>query len=72
MSQIENNQQALKPFILGFLMPTLVGKTLVVYFGLNYSEFPGDGYGYGLVAAIIFTVGNLLRLVWRYRNVEDL
>lgn len=62
----------LKNFIIGFIMPTLVGKTFVVYFGLNYSESPGEGYGYGLVAAIAFTVVNLLRLAWRYRNTEDL
>lgn len=72
MTQKNESKEPLGPFIIGFLMPTLVGKTLVVYFGLNYSEFPGEGYGYGLVAAIIFTVGNLFRLVWRYRNVEDL
>lgn len=52
-------------------MPTLFGKSLVVYFGLNYSEFPGEGYGYGLTLSIIFTLSMLGRFVWKYRNIED-
>jgi len=62
----------LKDFILAFLVPTLVNKMFMLYFGLNYSEFPGEGYGYGLVASLLFLVFSLVRLVWKYRNVEDL
>lgn len=61
----------LSDFIISFLMPTLFGKSLVVYFGLNYSEFPGEGYGYGLTLSIIFTLSMLGRFVWKYRNIED-
>lgn len=58
-------------FLKSLLMPTLVGKTFIYFFGLRYSEFPGEGYGYGLTAAILFTVGNLMRFLWKYRHVQD-
>lgn len=66
------DKKVLKDFILAFLVPTLVNKMFMLYFGLNYSEFPGEGYGYGLVASILFLVFSLVRLVWKYRDVEDL
>ncbi len=65
-------KKTLKDFIKSFLMPTLVGKTLVLYFGINYSLSPDEGYGYGLAASIAFTVFGLLMLVWKYRNQEEL
>ncbi len=58
-------------FIRAVLMPTLIGKSLIMYFGLNYSEYPGEGYGYGLAASIAFTVIMLLIFIWKYRNYED-
>jgi hypothetical protein len=68
----EKNQKDLKRFLLAFLMPTLVGKSLVVFFGLNYSQYPDEGYGYGLTGAMLFTVFMLCRFVWKYRHVEDI
>jgi hypothetical protein len=68
----KQSQKNLKSFIVAFLMPTLVGKSLVIYFGLNYSEYPGEGYGYGLVGSLTFTVIMLLRFVWKYKDVEDI
>ncbi len=65
-------KKTLKDFIKSFLMPTLVGKTLVLYFGINYSLYPDEGYGYGLVAAIAFTVFGLMALIWKYRDQEEL
>lgn len=57
--------------LLALLVPTLLGKILIVYFGLNYSRYPDEGYGYGLAAAISFTVLNAARFLWRNRNYED-
>lgn len=54
-----------------FLVPTLFGKTMILYFGLNYSDHPGDGYGYGLVIAILFTAVMMGRFLWKYRNYEE-
>ncbi len=59
-------------FLRSFLMPTFIGKTLVLYFGLMYSDNPGEGYGYGLIAAGAFTVISLCLFAWKYRNHEDL
>ena len=50
----------------------LVGKTGVMFFGLNYSQYPGEGYGYGLAASIFLTVFSLLRLIYKYRHSEDI
>lgn len=61
----------LKDLLLASLMPTLIGKLLVVYFGLNYSAFPGEGYGYGLAASIGFTLVMAARFLWKYRNYKD-
>jgi hypothetical protein len=61
----------LKNFLLSFLIPTLIGKGFVLYFGLNYTNYPGEGYGYGLIVAICFTVFMLGRFLWKYRNYED-
>lgn len=62
----------LKDFIRSFLLPTLIGKTFVLYFGIKLADNPGEGYGYGLIAAITFTVTMLSLFIWKYRNVEDL
>ena len=62
----------LKDFLRSFLMPTFVGKTLVLYFGLMYSNYPDEGYGYGLIASIAFTVVSLILFAWKYKDVEDL
>lgn len=58
-------------FLKAFLMPVMVNKIFMMYFGLNYSEKPGEGYGYGLaltVFVLLFTIG---RFLWKYRNIED-
>jgi len=43
----------------------------VVYFGLMYSAYPDEGYGYGLVAAIVFTLFGFARFIWKYRDYSD-
>lgn len=67
-----NRKAILKDFIRSFLVPTLIGKAFILYFGLKYSDNPGEGYGYGLIAAIVFMVTTLSLFVWKYRNTEDL
>ena len=62
----------MKDFIRSFLMPTLFGKSLVLYFGINYSLHPDEGYGYGLIAAVVFTFCSLVAFGWKYRNHEEL
>ncbi len=67
----QKSKLKLGDLILAFLMPTLFGKSLVLYFGLNYSNYPGEGYGYGLIAAIAFTLTMVARFLWKYRDYED-
>lgn len=65
-------QRRLFDFIRSFLMPMLVGKTGVMFFGLKYSQYPDHGYGYGLLLSVLITVLSLLGLIYKYRNIEDL
>lgn len=46
-------------------MPLIVTKSFIMYFGLNYSMYPGEGYGYGLAASIIVSIANLSFFIWR-------
>lgn len=71
-TKVIDRKKVLKDLIVAFLMPTLIGKSLILYFGLQYSNYPGEGYGYGLIATVIFTLAMAGRLIWKYRNVEDL
>jgi hypothetical protein len=66
------SNKVLGHFIRAFLLPTLIGKVCILYFGLNYSDNPGEGYGIGLVISILFTVTMLGLFLWKYRNHEDL
>jgi len=61
----------LKDFLVVFLGPTIVNKVFMVYFGLQYANYPGDGYGYGLVATIIILFLTMGRLIWKYRHIQD-
>lgn len=58
-------------FLKIFIIPVLVNKAFMLYFGLKLSEFPGEGYGYGLAASIIVLFVTIGRFIWKYRNVED-
>lgn len=66
------SKEILKDFLRSFLVPTLITKAFVLYFGIKYALYPGEGYGYGLVIALAFTVISLTVFAWRYRNYEDL
>lgn len=66
-SQVQHhfNQQKLTPekemfqFVRTFFVPTFVTKVALFYFGIHYSKYPGEGYGYGLLLSVIATVFNL-------------
>ena len=67
-----NSKKVLKDFIVSFLMPTLIGKSFVLYFGIQYSNFPGEGYGYGLIISLLITFLNLIRFALKYKDHEEL
>ena len=61
----------MKDFLKVLVMPLLVNKFFMFYFGINYSNHPDQGYGYGLAATILFLFFTVGRFIWKYRNVED-
>ena len=61
----------LSDLIVTFLGPTLLGKSLILYFGLNLADHPDEGYGIGLICAIAFTALMIARFLWRHRNYEE-
>jgi len=65
-------EKTLFDFVKGFFIPTVIGKICVLYYGINYSQYPGEGYGYGLAVSVAATVGSLVMLIYKYRNTEDL
>ena len=69
---VVSSKVKLSNFIVAFLVPMLFGKTLVLYFGLNYSEFPGQGYGIGLALSILFVIAIFGLFLWKYRHYEDI
>lgn len=54
-----------------FLVPTLVLKGFVMYFGLNYSMHPGEGYGWGLLVTISLTLINFSIFIWKNWNDDS-
>jgi hypothetical protein len=67
----EPDNKVFKDFLKVFIVPVLFNKMFMLYFGLNYSAHPGEGYGYGLLATIVFFIFTCARFIWKYRNVED-
>jgi hypothetical protein len=67
----DNSQAVLKDFIKTFIGPVLLNKIAMMYFGLNYSNHPGEGYGYGLLMSIGFLLFTMGMLVWKYKDIED-
>ena len=41
-----------------FIVPTLALKAAVLYFGIQYSLNPDEGYGWGLLISILLTLTN--------------
>jgi len=71
MSTSSKINPVMKDFLSALLMPTLIGKGLIYFFGLKFSEYPGEGWGYGLAEIGRASVGNLLRFLKKYRHIQD-
>lgn len=67
----EQKPNVLYDFLKAFLFPTIINKVLMLYFGINYSKSPGEGYGYGLIATLIVLAILIARFLWKYKNIED-
>lgn len=53
-----------------FLVPTLVLKVGILYFGIHYSSEPDVGYGWGLVITIALSLFNFAFFI--YKNWSDM
>lgn len=51
-------------FLRTALGPMLIAKSLILFFGINYSQYPGEGYGWGLVVTISSSLAMLGWFVW--------
>lgn len=71
MSEQTPQSHVLKDFIKVLLVPLLINKFFMLYFGIHYSNYPGDGYGYGLMVTICFLFFTIGRFLWKYRNIQD-
>ena len=71
MSSESSSNKTFIDFLKVFIGPVLINKAFMLYFGLNYSMYPGEGYGYGLVFTILFFLIMSARFIWKYRNIED-
>lgn len=69
--QEQKSRKTFVDFLKVFLLPMMINKFFLLYFGVNYSNYPGRGYGYGLILALItlaITIGSFL---WKYRDIQD-
>jgi hypothetical protein len=53
------------------VMSSAVNKTCMFYFGINYSQYPGRGYGYGLFLTVVYMFGSAGYMIYKYRNTGD-
>lgn len=71
MNEKLSQNNVLKDFVKVLVVPLIINKFLMFYFGIHYSNYPGEGYGYGLTATVIFLFITVGRFLWKYRNVQD-
>ena len=67
----EAGDKKLIAYLRTFILPTLVLKSILLYFGLKYSQYPDEGYGWGLMAAIVLSLLNFGFFIWKNWNDEE-
>lgn len=61
----------MRDLFLTALTPLIIGKAGIALCGSFYAYRPGEGFGWGLVFFICFTLVMAGRFIWRYRNYEE-
>lgn len=61
----------IKHLLVPFVVPLVIGKTLILYFGIRYADFKDEGYGVGLACSLAFTAFILIHFMWKYRHHGD-
>jgi hypothetical protein len=69
MQKEKDQKQKLAAYIRAFVVPTILIKMFMLYFGLNYAAYPDHGYGYGLLATVILSLANFSYFL--YLNWDD-
>ncbi|MGV3524001.1 MAG: hypothetical protein ACO1RX_07245 [Candidatus Sericytochromatia bacterium] len=65
------SQLDMRDLFLTALTPLIIGKIGIALCGSFYAYRPGEGFGWGLVFFIGFTLVMAGRFIWRYRNYEE-
>ena len=63
-SEADPDAKQFLSYVRMLFVPTIFTKTLIMFFGLNYAMYPGEGYGYGLASAICLSVFTFSYFVW--------
>ncbi len=69
--EYQKSKKVFIDFLKVFLIPMCVNKFFLVYFCVNYSNYPGRGYGYGAIISLILLFITIFSFLWKYRNIED-
>lgn len=69
--EAQKEELSLATFIPTFLVPLIFTKTALLYFGINWGNHPGQGYGYGFFASIVFAVSTFSYFLWRNRKYKE-
>ncbi len=67
----KKQELSLTTFIPTFLIPLIFTKSAILYFGINWGNYPGEGYGYGFFASVMFGVINFSYFLWRNRKYKE-
>jgi hypothetical protein len=59
-----------RPLFVFLFTSTTLNKAVMFYFGINYSNYPGHGYGYGLLASLSYLVCSAGYLIYKYRDLD--
>jgi hypothetical protein len=62
-AEVQDPKKELAAFLRSFLVPVLITKSFLFFFGVQYSKYPGEGYGWGLLFMIAFTLSSFLYFV---------
>lgn len=69
-SLVEGKEMKLSQFLRTLIVPLFITKTAALYFGIKMTQYPGEGYGYGLVASLSLTALSFLWFVLKNPNLK--
>lgn len=61
------NEIALPTFLRTLIVPLFITKTAALYCGIKMAQYPGEGYGYGLIASLSLTIASFLWFIQKYK-----